>query len=212
MRRAPRWSMPTIWCCCERRGGDCRHGPGGPRRAAGAGSGADGVKAHAIRAAAATIRARAAELLADNAADCEAARLGGLSEALIDRLALNEARVEAMAAGLETVAALPDPVGEIIREWQQPNGLAFARVRVPLGVIGIIYEARPGVTADAAALCLMAGNACLLRGGSEAMRSNRLLLECVATGWRRPGCRRRRCRWSPPATGRWSAPCSARTG
>jgi glutamate-5-semialdehyde dehydrogenase len=140
------------------------------------------VKAHAIRAAAAAIRAHAAELLADNEADCAAARLAGLSEALIDRLALNDARIEAMAAGLETVAALPDPVGEIIKRWEQPNGLAFARVRVPLGVIGIIYEARPGVTADAAALCLMAGNACLLRGGSEAMRSNTLLLECVAHG------------------------------
>ena len=140
------------------------------------------VKAEAIRAAAATIRVRAAELLADNQADVAAARLGGLSEALIDRLALDDARIEAMAAGLETVAALPDPVGEVIREWQQPNGLSFARVRVPLGVIGIIYEARPGVTADAAALCLMAGNACLLRGGSEAMRSNKLLLECVAQG------------------------------
>jgi glutamate-5-semialdehyde dehydrogenase len=140
------------------------------------------VKAQAIRAAAAAIRARSGELLADNDADCAAARLAGLSEALIDRLALNEARVEAMAAGLETVAALPDPVGAIIRQWQQPNGLAFSRVRVPLGVIGIIYEARPGVTADAAALCLMAGNACLLRGGSEAIRSNRLLLECVAQG------------------------------
>jgi glutamate-5-semialdehyde dehydrogenase len=140
------------------------------------------VKAAAIRAAAAAIRVRAAELLADNQADVAAARLGGLSEALIDRLALNDARIEAMAAGLETVAALPDPVGEIIKQWQQPNGLSFARVRVPLGVIGIIYESRPGVTADAAALCLMAGNACLLRGGSEAMRSNKLLLECVAHG------------------------------
>jgi glutamate-5-semialdehyde dehydrogenase len=140
------------------------------------------VKAHAIRAAAASIRAHAAELFADNDADCAAARLAGLSEALIDRLALNEARIEAMAAGLETVAALPDPVGETIRDWRQPNGLQFARVRVPLGVIGIIYEARPGVTADAAALCLMAGNACLLRGGSEAMRSNARLLECVAQG------------------------------
>jgi glutamate-5-semialdehyde dehydrogenase len=140
------------------------------------------VKAQAIRAAAAAIRAHQAELLADNQADCAAARLNGLSEALIDRLALNDARIEAMAAGLETVAALPDPVGETIRQWQQPNGLSFARVRVPLGVIGIIYESRPGVTADASALCLMAGNACLLRGGSEAMRSNKLLLECVADG------------------------------
>ena len=139
-------------------------------------------KAAAIRAAATAIRARAAELLAANAADVAEARSAGLGAALLDRLALDPARVEAIAAGLETVAALPDPVGETITAWRRPNGLAFARVRVPLGVIGIIYESRPGVTADAAALCLMAGNACLLRGGSEAARANAVLLGCVATG------------------------------
>ena len=141
-----------------------------------------GQKAMAITAAAAAIRSRAAELIAANAADVAAARAGGISAALIDRLALDDARIAAIAAGLDAVAALPDPVGATIRTWAQPNGLVFDRVRVPLGVIGIIYESRPGVTADAAALCLMAGNACLLRGGSEAARSNAVLLDCVATG------------------------------
>ncbi|MEI6485344.1 MAG: glutamate-5-semialdehyde dehydrogenase [Sphingomonadales bacterium] len=137
-------------------------------------------KAAAIRAAAAQIRARSDELLAANQADVAAAT--GLSAALADRLELDAARIAGIAAGLDTVAALPDPVGEVIARWSRPNGLQFERVRVPLGVIGIIYESRPGVTADAAALCLMAGNACLLRGGSEAARSNRLLLDCVAHG------------------------------
>ena len=141
-------------------------------------------KALAIRTAAAAIRARSAALLAANADDVAASRAAGISAALIDRLALDAARVEGIAAGLDTVAALPDPVGEVIKRWDQPNGLHFERVRVPLGVIGIIYESRPGVTADAAALCLMAGNACLLRGGSEAARSNTMLLDCVSEGLR----------------------------
>lgn len=140
------------------------------------------VKRAAIRHAAATIRARTAELLAANAEDVAAARTAGISAALIDRLALDAGRVEGIAAGLDAVAGLADPVGAVIKQWDQPNGLRFERVRVPLGVIGIIYESRPGVTADAAALCLMAGNACLLRGGSEAARSNRVLLDCVAQG------------------------------
>ena len=137
-------------------------------------------KAQAIRIAAAAIRARSDELLAANAADVAAA--AGLSAALVDRLALDGARAAGIAAGLDTVAGLPDPVGEVIARWSRPNGLNFERVRVPLGVIGIIYESRPGVTADAAALCLMAGNACLLRGGSEAARSNAVLLDCMAQG------------------------------
>jgi len=139
-------------------------------------------KAVAITAAAALIRARRDDLLAANAADVDAARAAGISAALLDRLALDEQRIEAIAAGLDGVASLPDPVGVSMKRWSQPNGLAFERVRVPLGVIGIIYESRPGVTADAAALCVMSGNACLLRGGSEAVRSNRLLLECVSAG------------------------------
>lgn len=142
-------------------------------------------KAQAIRASAAQIRARAEELLAANAADVAAA--AGLSAAMVDRLALDAGRIAGIAAGIDTVAGLPDPVGEVIARWTRPNGLNFERVRVPLGVIGIIYESRPGVTADAAALCLMAGNACLLRGGSEAARSNALLLDCMAQGLRAAG-------------------------
>ena len=139
-------------------------------------------KARAIRAAAAAIRRRAGDLLAANVEDVATGAAAGLSAALVDRLALDAARVEGIAAGLETVAGLPDPVGAVIKAWQTPNGLRFERVRVPLGVIGIIYESRPGVTADAAALCLMSGNACLLRGGSEAARSNAVLLACMAEG------------------------------
>jgi glutamate-5-semialdehyde dehydrogenase len=145
------------------------------------------TKAHAIRAAAGRIRARMDEILAANAEDMEAGREKGLTAALLDRLALDPGRVEGLAAGLETVAGLSDPVGEEIRHWETPNGLKFTRVRVPLGVIGIIYESRPGVTADAAALCLMSGNACLLRGGSEAGRSNTVLLDCMAEGLRDAG-------------------------
>jgi len=145
------------------------------------------TKAHAITAAAARIRVRMDELLAANAEDMAAGKAKGLTAALLDRLALDPKRVEGLAAGLETVASLPDPVGEEIRQWETPNGLSFTRVRVPLGVIGIIYESRPGVTADAAALCLMSGNACLLRGGSEAARSNTVLLDCMAEGLREAG-------------------------
>ncbi|WP_416907499.1 MAG: glutamate-5-semialdehyde dehydrogenase [Polymorphobacter sp.] len=140
------------------------------------------TKASAIRHASARIRARSAELLAANAQDISEGEEKGLTAALIDRLALDESRLEGLAKGLETVAALPDPVGEEIRHWTVENGLAFTRVRVPLGVIGIIYESRPGVTADAAALCLMSGNACLLRGGSEAAHSNKVLLDCMREG------------------------------
>ncbi len=146
-----------------------------------------GQKALAISTAAQAIRARSSALIAANADDVTAARAAGISAALIDRLALDAGRVEAIAAGLDTVAGLPDPVGEVIKCWETGNGLHFERVRVPLGVIGIIYESRPGVTADAAALCLMAGNACLLRGGSEAARSNMVLLECVGEGLRAAG-------------------------
>ena len=126
-------------------------------------------KAAAVRAAAAAIRTSAADIEAANRADMEAAT--DLSPALKDRLLLTPQRIEAIAAALEEVAALPDPVGETISQWSRPNGLDFRRVRVPLGVIGIIYESRPNVTADAGALCLMAGNACILRTGREALGS-----------------------------------------
>jgi len=142
-------------------------------------------KAAALSAAAAAIRARAGGIAAANAADCAAA--AHLSAAMQDRLALDASRIEAMAAGLEAVAALPDPVGEIIARWERPNGLAFSRVRVPLGLIGIVYESRPNVTADAGALCLMAGNACILRGGSEASRSNAAIHACLVDGLRAAG-------------------------
>ena len=137
-------------------------------------------KAAAVRGGAAAIRAHADAILAANARDMAAG--AGLSRAMRDRLLLNPARIEGMAAGLEAVAALPDPVGSIDKAWTQPNGLAFERVRVPLGVVGIIYESRPNVTADAGVLCLMAGNACILRGGSEAMHSSRAIHAALAEG------------------------------
>jgi glutamate-5-semialdehyde dehydrogenase len=136
----------------------------------------------ALRAAAAAIRARAADILGANARDMEAAKLNGLSAAMLDRLLLDAKRVEAMAKGIEDVAALPDPVGNVIAEWSRPNGLKIRRVRVPLGVIGIIYESRPNVTADAGALCLKSGNAVILRGGSESFHSSRAIHACLVQG------------------------------
>lgn len=137
-------------------------------------------KATALRAAAHAIRAGSASILAANARDMTAAST--LSAALRDRLLLTPARVESMAVGLDTIATLPDPVGREIDAWATPNGLQFERLRVPLGVIGIIYESRPNVTADAGALCLMAGNACILRGGSEAAHSNRAVHTALIAG------------------------------
>ena len=132
-------------------------------------------KARGLAAAAAAIRAEAPAILAANATDMARGEAGGLSAALLDRLRLDEARVTGMADGVAAVAALPDPVGEVIDRRERPNGLALSRVRVPIGVIGIVYESRPNVTADAAALCVMAGNAVILRGGSEAIASNRAI-------------------------------------
>jgi glutamate-5-semialdehyde dehydrogenase len=145
------------------------------------------AKVKALHEAAAAIRARRGEILAANARDVEAAEAKGMAKAMVDRLLLNEARVEATAQGLEIVAALPDPVGTVLARWQRPNGMWIERVRVPLGVIGIIYESRPAVTADAAALCLKAGNACILRGGSESTHSARVLAECMSQGLRAAG-------------------------
>ena len=136
----------------------------------------------ALRAIAAAIRRDAAALLAANAEDLAAARAAGLEAALLDRLTLTERGVAAMAEGVEQVAALPDPVGEISDMAYRPSGIQVGKMRVPLGVIGIIYEARPNVTADAAALCLKSGNAAILRGGSEAIRSNRAIAACVREG------------------------------
>ncbi|KQX20778.1 MULTISPECIES: glutamate-5-semialdehyde dehydrogenase [unclassified Sphingomonas] len=144
-------------------------------------------KAKALVAAAKAIRARAGAILAANAEDVARARANGLTAALIDRLTLDPARLEGVAAGLEAVAALPDPVGQTIDEARRPNGLLLQRVRVPLGVIGIIYESRPNVTADAGALSLMSGNACILRGGSEATASNHAIHAALLDGLRAAG-------------------------
>jgi glutamate-5-semialdehyde dehydrogenase len=146
-----------------------------------------GAKTLALEAAAATLRHRMTGLLTANAKDMEAARAKGLSSAMLDRLALNPARVEAMAEGLDAIAQLPDPVGRVLAEWDRPNGLKIARVSVPLGVIGIIYESRPNVTADAGGLCLKSGNAVILRGGSESFHSSAAILECLQAGLREVG-------------------------
>lgn len=136
-------------------------------------------KDHALTLAAAGLRGRQKELLAANGEDLEAGRASGLSPALLDRLALDGRRVEGIAAALEQIAALPDPVGEVIEGRNLANGLQLRKVRVPLGVIGVVYEARPNVTADAAALCLKAGNAVVLRGSSSAQRSNAVIGEII---------------------------------
>ena len=135
-----------------------------------------------LRAAAAAIRGDCAAILAANGDDLAAATSAGLNAAMIDRLALDGDRVEAMATGLEDIAGLDDPVGAVIAEWDRPNGLHISRVRVPLGVIGVIYESRPNVTADAGGLCLKSGNPVILRGGSESFLSSRAIAACLARG------------------------------
>ena len=140
------------------------------------------AKDSALLAMAAALRERCDGLLAANAADVEQARADGLDAAMLDRLQLTAKGVEAMALGLEQVAALPDPVGEITDLKRRPSGIQVGRMRVPLGVVGIIYEARPNVTADAAALCLKSGNAAVLRGGKEAIRANQAIAACVREG------------------------------
>ena len=137
------------------------------------------LKRRSLEAAAAEIRRDQRAILAANAEDLADAKARGLSGAMLDRLALDERRLEATAAGVEAIAASEDPIGQVIAEWERPNGLKIARVRVPLGVIGIIYESRPNVTADAAALCVKSGNAVILRGGSEAARSNAAIHACL---------------------------------
>jgi len=139
-------------------------------------------KNRALHAAAAAIRRRSAEILKANAADVAGARKKRHDAAFIDRLTLGAKSVEQMAEGVEQVAALEDPVGRISERAKRPTGIEVARMRVPLGVIGIIYESRPNVTADAAALCVKSGNACILRGGSEALAANRVIAECMRAG------------------------------
>jgi glutamate-5-semialdehyde dehydrogenase len=144
-------------------------------------------KNEALLEMARAIRRERERILAENAKDLEAGREKGLSSALMDRLTLNEKRLEEMEGGLREVAGLPDPVGEVVEGWKLPNGLEIQKVRVPLGVVGIIYEARPNVTVDAAALCVKSGNAVILRGSSSAINSNKVLAEVISTAAREAG-------------------------
>ncbi len=136
-------------------------------------------KNRALMKMAETLRARAKEIITENKKDIEYAKKKGLSKALVDRLSLQDKRIDEMALGLIEVAQLADPVGEIIKMWQRPNGMTVGKMRVPIGLIGIIYESRPNVTADASSLCLKAGNAVILRGGSEALHSNKMIVKIM---------------------------------
>jgi glutamate-5-semialdehyde dehydrogenase len=140
------------------------------------------ARAAALHRAAHAVRTQAADILAANARDVAEAKTAGISAALIDRLALDAKRLEGVAAGLEDIAALPDPVGRVLAEWTRPNGLKISRVSVPLGVIGIIYESRPNVTADSGGLAIKSGNAAILRGGSESFHSSRALVAALRDG------------------------------
>ena len=144
-------------------------------------------KDRALELMAAAIRAQSSCILAANADELAEARASGVSGAFLDRLMLDAARVEAIAAGIDMVRALKDPVGVVTESWTRPNGMTIERVRVPLGVIGIIYESRPNVTADAGALCLKSGNAAILRGGSDSLRSSHAILVALAQGLRDAG-------------------------
>jgi glutamate-5-semialdehyde dehydrogenase len=157
----------------------CRTARGAARRLATAPTAARNA---VLTGAAARLRQQRAAVLEANRGDVAAGRDTGLNAALLDRLTLTDARLEAMAAGLDDIAALPDPVGETIARWRRPNGLDIAQVRIPIGVVGVIYESRPNVTADAAGLCLKAGNAVILKGGSEALATNRAIAACLAEG------------------------------
>jgi glutamate-5-semialdehyde dehydrogenase len=141
----------------------------------------------ALSAMAATIRANAKEILAANAEDVAEAKAGGMSSAFVDRLALTEARINAMADGIDVVRAIKDPVGIVTESWTRPNGMTIERVRVPLGVIAVIFESRPNVAADAGVLCLKSGNAVILRGGSDSFRSCRAIHDCLVQGLREAG-------------------------
>ena len=145
------------------------------------------VRDAALRAAAQALRADEAAILAANAQDLAAAKAKGLTEAMTDRLRLDHARLEDIAVACEAVAKLPDPVGEVTEDWTRPNGLRIVRRRVPIGLVAIIFESRPNVTVDAAALCLKSGNGCVLRGGSEAIHTNIALSKSFATGLRAAG-------------------------
>ena len=145
------------------------------------------TRARALDRAATALEARAGEILEANTEDLALARDKGLSPAMTDRLALDRGRVSAMSEGLRAVAAQPDPIGQVMADWDRPNGLRIQRVRTPLGVIGVIYESRPNVTADAGALCLKSANAVILRGGSESFHSSGAIHACLAEGLRAAG-------------------------
>ena len=140
-----------------------------------------------LRAMAASMREQEGSILEANAQDISAGEANGLNAAMLDRLRLNHDRIEAIATGIEEVAALADPVGEVLTEWTRPNNVHFEQVRVPIGVIGIIYESRPNVTSDAAVLCLKSGNATILRGGSEAIHSNKAIAAALQSGGEKAG-------------------------
>jgi glutamate-5-semialdehyde dehydrogenase len=161
--RAARAAVPTLALCSTR------------------------TKNEALHAMARSLEERAAALVEANQADVERARIQGHSRAFVDRLTLTERRVEEMAAGLHQIAALPDPVGVVVDSWRRPNGIEIAQVRVPLGVIGFIYESRPNVTADAVGLCVKSGNAVLLRGGSEAIESNAMIVAVLSKALEKAG-------------------------
>ena len=144
-------------------------------------------KNKALNAMAAILRAQGDAIANANTRDVEAAKARDVKGSFLDRLILTPERIEAMALGLETIAALPDPIGSVIAHWQRADGLDFTRVRVPIGVIGIIYESRPKVTADAGALCLKSGNACNLRGGSDSFHSSAAIAQCLREGLRQAG-------------------------
>lgn len=147
----------------------------------------DDTKNNALRGAAISLRKNTSKILAENRLDMEAGKAKGLDKALLDRLELNEKRIDAIATSLEEIALLPDPVGKTLANWQRPNGLDISRVSVPLGVIGIIYESRPNVTADAGALCLKSGNVAILRGGSESLNSSKAIEACLHEGLKKAG-------------------------
>ena len=136
------------------------------------------------------LEANAEKILAANKADVEAAKAKGLKAALLDRLALDQKKVQTMAKELREVSALPDPIGTILSSWTRPNGLIISQVRVPLGVVGVIYESRPNVTSDSAGICIKSGNAVILRGGSDALNSNVAIGEVSAgrIGWNKRAC------------------------
>ena len=186
---------------------DARNRRRGARRGADVANAPAERKTEAIVAAARILRERAAEILAANARDLAEARAKGLAAALLDRLTLDRKRIEAIARGLEEVAALPDPVGRVLAAFERPNGLKIERVATPLGVVGVIYESRPNVTADAGALCLKSGNAVVLRGGSDSFHSSAAIHACLVAGLAEAGLPEAAISRAPFPRARRSAKC-----